>query len=204
MICQASSCSICFQKSGFTSPDPPWIKNDTKLTFCRLKTFFNKVITTMVIRPLDDPTWCAQSVVTDLRPLCLGYVYVGIGMSSFGSPPMGSCAPLTHMVYLSPFLSYLSGFKSVSTRPTQIRWQIPLQKLSLRRAAKNENWILCEPLLGLLIKGLCFVAVGSVARCRSSRSRVERTRKTERYFGQFIAETISHCSGYLLRNSMSF
>ena len=28
-----------------------------------------KVITRMVIGPLDDPTWCAQSVVTDLRPL---------------------------------------------------------------------------------------------------------------------------------------
>ena len=48
----------------------------------------NKVITKMVIRPLDDPKWCAQSVVADLRPLCLGYV--GIGMSSFGSPPMYS------------------------------------------------------------------------------------------------------------------
>ena len=32
----------------------------------------DKVITTMVIRPLDDPTWCAQSVVADLRPFCLG------------------------------------------------------------------------------------------------------------------------------------
>ena len=41
-------------------------------------------ITTM----LDDPTWCAQSVVVDLRHLCLGYV--GIGMSSFGSLPMYS------------------------------------------------------------------------------------------------------------------
>ena len=32
------------------------------------------VITTMVIRPLDDPTWCAQSMIADLRPLSLGYV----------------------------------------------------------------------------------------------------------------------------------
>ena len=48
----------------------------------------NKVITTIVIRPLDDPRWCAQSVVADLRPLSLGYV--GIRMSSFSSPPMGS------------------------------------------------------------------------------------------------------------------
>ena len=47
--------------------------------------YINKVITTMVIRPLDNPTWCAQAVVADLR---LGYV--GIGMSSFCSPPMYS------------------------------------------------------------------------------------------------------------------
>ena len=39
----------------------------------------NKVITTIVIRPLNDTTSRAQPVVADLRPLCLGYV--GIGMS---------------------------------------------------------------------------------------------------------------------------
>ena len=34
----------------------------------------NKVITTMVIRPLDDDyTLCAQYMVADLRHLCLGY-----------------------------------------------------------------------------------------------------------------------------------
>ena len=42
----------------------------------------------MVIRPLDDPIRCAQSAVADLRPICLGYV--GIGMNSFGSPPLNS------------------------------------------------------------------------------------------------------------------
>ena len=42
----------------------------------------------MVIRPLDDRTSCAQSVVADLLPLCLGYVR--IRMSSFGSPLMYS------------------------------------------------------------------------------------------------------------------
>ena len=35
------------------------------------------VITTMVIRPLDDRTRYAQSVVVDLQPLGLGYVGVG-------------------------------------------------------------------------------------------------------------------------------
>ena len=42
-------------------------------------TLEDKVITAMVIRPFDDPTRCAQSVVADLRRS---------GMSSFGSPPM--------------------------------------------------------------------------------------------------------------------
>ena len=39
----------------------------------------NKVITTMVIRLLDNCTRCAQSVVADLQPLGLGYVGVGDG-----------------------------------------------------------------------------------------------------------------------------
>ena len=45
-------------------------------------------------------------------------------------------------VYLLPFLSYLSGSKSVSACPhacpTQIRWQLPLCKLLLRRAANKR------------------------------------------------------------------
>ena len=58
-----------------------------------------KVITTILIRSLDDLIWCAQSVFADLRPLCLGYV--GIRMNSFGSPPMYYISSLfTHMVYL--------------------------------------------------------------------------------------------------------
>ena len=36
----------------------------------------NKVITTMVIRPLNDPKRCAQSMVADLRPLGFGCVGV--------------------------------------------------------------------------------------------------------------------------------
>ena len=54
----------------------------------------DKVITIMVIRPLDDHTWCAQLVVADLRPICLGYV--GIGMSWFGSS-------LTHVFLLASY-----------------------------------------------------------------------------------------------------
>ena len=41
----------------------------------------NKVITTTMITPLDDPTWCAQSVVADLQHLGVGYVRVGDGLS---------------------------------------------------------------------------------------------------------------------------
>ena len=38
-----------------------------------------KVITTMVIRLLHNPTRCAQCVVADVQPLGLGYVGVGDG-----------------------------------------------------------------------------------------------------------------------------
>ena len=38
-----------------------------------------KVITTMMNRPLDDPTRHAQSVVADLQPHGFGYVGVGDG-----------------------------------------------------------------------------------------------------------------------------
>ena len=43
----------------------------------------DKVITAMVIRPLDDPTNVLNSVVADLQPL-------GFGMGPFDSSPMGS------------------------------------------------------------------------------------------------------------------
>ena len=45
-----------------------------------------KVITTMVIRPLDDHTWCVQSVVADLQLSVSGTL--GSGMGTFGSSPM--------------------------------------------------------------------------------------------------------------------
>ena len=41
--------------------------------------YTNKVITTIVIRPLDDPTRRAQSVIADLQPRNLEYVGVGSG-----------------------------------------------------------------------------------------------------------------------------
>ena len=51
-----------------------------EVEFCRHKAgLLNTVITTMVIRPLDDPTRYAQSVVADLQPLGLVYVEVGDG-----------------------------------------------------------------------------------------------------------------------------
>ena len=44
-----------------------------------LRCQFNKLIAPMVIRPIDDRTRYAQSVVADLRPLGLRYVGVGDG-----------------------------------------------------------------------------------------------------------------------------
>ena len=49
----------------------------------------DKVIATMVIRLLDDPTRCARSVVADLCHLGLGYMGPGM-VYSVGSPPIGS------------------------------------------------------------------------------------------------------------------
>ena len=47
----------------------------------------------MVIRPLDDPIRCTQSVVADLRPLGLGYA--GAGMQE---PELISCRINEHDV----------------------------------------------------------------------------------------------------------
>ena len=51
-------------------------------------TKLNKAITTMVNRPLDDPTQCAQSVVTDMQ--LLHFAYVGVAMGTFGSSLIGA------------------------------------------------------------------------------------------------------------------
>ena len=86
----------------------------------------NKVITTMVIWPLDDPTWCAESVIADLRPLGLRYVWGRGWFPSIARLWVPISSPLTHMAYLLPFSSDLAGSKSVSARLTRIRWQILL------------------------------------------------------------------------------
>ena len=51
----------------------------------------DNVITTMVIRLLDDPTRCAQSVVADLPPLCSGYV--GVRMNNLATTRVFLLAP---------------------------------------------------------------------------------------------------------------
>ena len=79
----------------------------------------------MMMRPLDDPTLCAQSVVADLQPLRL--MYVGVGVGPFDSPPIGTYYfPIdTHGLSLTVFYSYFAGPKSVSAhlfaRPTRTR-----------------------------------------------------------------------------------
>ena len=99
--------------------------------------YINKVITTMAIRPLDDPHDVLNLWLPSYNPSVWGYV--GIGMSLFISRP---CIPisflLTHMVYILPFLSYLDGSRSVSARrQTRIRWQILFYKLPLRERQKG-------------------------------------------------------------------
>ena len=69
----------------------------------------NKVITTMVIMPLDDPKWCAQYVVDDLQPLGLGYVWGQGWAQSIAHPWVHISSLLTHMIYPLPFWSYLAG-----------------------------------------------------------------------------------------------
>ena len=75
----------------------------------------------MLIRPLDELTWCAQSVGADLRPLCLG-VRVDLDDLSVARPLFPISSPLTHMVYiLRFFFSFLAGSKIfffLSARPS--------------------------------------------------------------------------------------
>ena len=95
----------------------------------------------MVIRPLDDRTRYAQSVVADSQPLGLGHV--GVGMGAFGSSRTGSYQ-LTIYTYGLPrtvfqLFSWLQKHFHPSARPTRIRSQIQLSKLPLRRAAKRPD-----------------------------------------------------------------
>ena len=87
------------------------IQRDISTSKLSVIPFGNKVITTMVIRPLDDPIWCAQSVVADLR-LRLG-VRGSRGLAILIARP---CIPisLTHMVYLLKFVSYLDTMTSTT------------------------------------------------------------------------------------------
>ena len=67
------------------------------------------VITTMVIRPLDDPTLVLKSVVADLRPLSLGYVWdlewaIWLPAHGFLLAPHW----YIHMAYLVPFFELSS------------------------------------------------------------------------------------------------
>ena len=61
-------------------------------------------------------------------------------ISPFDSPHMATISSILTHISLT-VLSYLAGSKSVSVRPIRIRWQLPLKKLLLRRAAKTWIWI---------------------------------------------------------------
>ena len=53
-------------------------------------------------------------------------------------------SPLTHMVYLLPFMSFLTGWKSIFARRPRIRWQLPPKKLLLCRMAKMQGQTICQ------------------------------------------------------------
>ena len=72
----------------------------------------------MVTRPLDHHTSRAQSVVADLQPLGLRDAEVGGWAYLIACPWVPTSSPLTHKVYLLPFLSYLADSKSISARPS--------------------------------------------------------------------------------------
>ena len=91
----------------------------------------NKVIATNPTTPHD----ALKSVVVDLQLIGLGYIGVGNGLILPAHEYL--LALYWHIWSISyRFLSYLAGSKSVSACSTQIRWQVPLFKLPLRRAAK--------------------------------------------------------------------
>ena len=54
---------------------------------------------------------------------------------SIACPWVPISSPLTHMVYLLLFFSYLNGPKSISTRPSDPDTMTTVQKLSLCQAA---------------------------------------------------------------------
>ena len=101
----------------------------------------NKIITTMVIRPLADRTYCVRSAFPHLglwrKQYVQGIIWKGENfLSNVLSSHLaaiwkeGSGLGLEwrqgrHVVYLSPFLSYSVGSKSVFGCPG-IRWQILL------------------------------------------------------------------------------
>ena len=79
-------------------------------------TLENKVIATIVIRPLDDPTGPVSTVVADLRPLGLGYVWGRRCVHSISRPWVPISSILTHIAYLLPFWGYLAGSKSCQNK----------------------------------------------------------------------------------------
>ena len=89
---------------------------------------------------------CSLDIFVDLQPFSCNFKWGlfeppvwglewtwGSGIGQFKRPSMApiNCT-LTHMVYLLPFLSYLTGSKSVfihpPVHPTQTQWQLPLRR----------------------------------------------------------------------------
>ena len=73
IVCLASFCCIYFQRFGFASLDLPSASRShihrivlTRQVTCRVYSLLDKVITTLVIRPLNDHTYCTRSAYTHL------------------------------------------------------------------------------------------------------------------------------------------
>ena len=86
--------------------------DDPSVVRTTLERYTYKVIVTMVMRTLDDPTSFAQSVVADLRPTS-PFAYVAIGMSLFGSPLLP-----TDIIGLSLTISELFSWLQKHFHPT--------------------------------------------------------------------------------------
>ena len=69
------------------------------------------------LRTRSSPQWCAQSVVADLRPFGLGYLWGRGWAQSTTRPLIPISSLLTHILNLLQFLSYLAGSKNVSAGP---------------------------------------------------------------------------------------
>ena len=97
-----------------------------------------KIITTMMTRPPDNRKYFARSPVADLVVWDVwGWVW---GYSHSIASQWVPISAFRHMWSISYWVIWLVSKRlhPTSANPTGTRWQLPLEKLSLRRATKIE------------------------------------------------------------------